>query len=246
MIKQELEKYKLLTGYNLHQLELDYMQNIVLKILYAKYDKLYFKGGTCLQKCFGIKRFSEDLDFNYEDIDLIQLMNYLKNYFPYDFSIKEHKKTSFGDTFSLIIKGVLYTGSSQSTCKLLLDFRKGDVYKKATLLTINPFYEDILSYTVLVLHVEEILAEKIRAILTRYKARDVYDLNELLLKNVTINLSLVNKKLKTYNKIFDKIEFEEKLEEKRKIYDKEISKLIDTYPDFETSKKLILEQLNKL
>ena len=55
MIKRDLEKYKVLTSYNLHQLELDYLQNLALKVLYDKYSTLYFKGGTCLKKCYGIK-----------------------------------------------------------------------------------------------------------------------------------------------------------------------------------------------
>ena len=99
------------------------------------------------------------------------------------------------------------------------------------------------NYFLLALDKEEILAEKIRAILTRYKARDVYDLNELLLDKVKINFDLINKKLQTYNKTFIPDEFEEKLEEKRSIYNEEMQRLTNIFDDFETCKKRILSKI---
>ena len=64
MEKNELSVYKSKLNYNLGQLELDYYQHLILSKIFEKYNTIYFKGGTCLQKCYGIKRFSEDLDFN--------------------------------------------------------------------------------------------------------------------------------------------------------------------------------------
>jgi predicted nucleotidyltransferase component of viral defense system len=232
MIKKDLEKYKVLTSYNLHQLELDYLQNLALIVLYDKFSSLYFKGGTCLQKCYGIKRFSEDLDFNYENIDLDELLNYLKNYFPFEFEIKDRKKTNFGETIIILIKGLLYDGARQSLCKLSLDFRKGDTYKKSVLKEINPIYEDIPKYSVLTLDLEEILSEKIRAILTRTKARDVFDLYELLKMGLKIDLDLVNLKLKSYGVAWSKKDFFIKCQEKEKIYVQELSNLMKVYPSF--------------
>lgn len=54
--------------------EKDYYITIFLKELVGKEPLLVFKGGTCLSKCFGlIKRFSEDIDINLENIkDLTQ------------------------------------------------------------------------------------------------------------------------------------------------------------------------------
>lgn len=53
----------------------------------------------------------------------------------------------------------------------------------------------------------------------------------------------MNKKLKTYNKTFNKKEFQEQLEEKRKIYDEEIKRLTNIYDDFDTCKKRILREI---
>jgi len=84
----------------------------------------------------------------------------------------------------------------------------------------------------------------VRAIVTRYKARDVYDLNELLLNGVKIDFDLIDKKLHTYNKTFNQEEFVEKLEEKRTIYDEEMKRLTNIFDSFDTCKKHIVEQIN--
>jgi predicted nucleotidyltransferase component of viral defense system len=239
MEKYELETYKNKLNYNLMQLELDYYQHFTLSKLFQNFNKIYFKGGTCLQKCYGIKRFSEDLDFNYEHINISIIIKFLEKLF--ETKITDIYKTKFGISFSIKIKGILYDGSSRSMCKLTFDFRENDTYGERLKKIIRPIYSDLPQYFLLAINEQEILAEKIRAIITRYKARDVYDLNELLLNKVMIDLNLINKKLKTYNKVFDLNEFYEKLEEKRSIYDEEMKRLTNIYDDFDTCKKNIFE-----
>ena len=241
MDKIELQTYAQKLNYNLGQLELDYYQHLILEKLFDKFNKIYFKGGTCLQKCYGIKRFSEDLDFNYIELDIKEIITFIENIF--ETKIIDYYKTKFGVSFSIRFKGILFNGSSQSKCKISFDFRNKNIYNKPLKKIIRPIYKDLPQYFLLALNEEEILAEKIRAILTRYKARDVYDLNELLLNEVKVNLDLVNKKLLTYDKKFNKKEFEEKLEEKRSIYDEEMKRLTKIYDDFETCKNRILEKI---
>jgi len=244
MEKNELRAYSQKLNYNLGQLELDYYQHFILAKLYDEFNSIYFKGGTCLQKCYGIKRFSEDLDFNYVDVEIKKLIAFIEK----NFGTKTagQYKTRFGTSFSIRFRGILYNGTNQSMCKLSFDFRNRDVFNKPLKIIIRPIYHDLPNYFLLALDPEEILAEKIRAILTRYKARDVFDLNELLLNEVSIDFDLVNKKLKTYDKTFSDEEFEERLEEKRSIYDEEMKRLTRIYDDFDTCKKRILTEINHL
>jgi predicted nucleotidyltransferase component of viral defense system len=243
MEKNELRTYSQKMNYNLGQLELDYYQHFILHKLFEKFNTIYFKGGTCLQKCYGIKRFSEDLDFNYKSIKISEIIIFIEEMF--ETKITNYNKTPFGESFSVQFKGILYNGESQSMCKISFDFRENDTYNEPLKIIIRPIYKDLPQYFLLALNEEEILAEKIRAIITRYKARDVYDLNELLINEVKINFELINKKLKTYNKVFEEKEFEEKLEEKRKIYDEEMKRLTNIYDDFDTCKKRILREIKK-
>ena len=243
MERNELQAYKSKLNYNLGQLELDYYQHLILAKLYGEFNTMYFKGGTCLQKCYGIKRFSEDLDFNYVDIEVEKIILFIENVF--EAKIIDYYDTRFGTSFSIRFKGILFSGSGQSLCKLSFDFRNGDIYNSAIKKIIRPIYHDLPNYFLLALDEEEVLAEKIRAILTRYKARDVYDLNELILNNVNIDFELVDKKLATYDKVFEQGEFEKKLEEKRSIYDAEMKRLTNIFDDFDTCKKRILEMVIK-
>lgn len=243
MDKLELQTYTSKLNYNLGQLELDYYQHLILAKIFEKFNTIYFKGGTCLQKCYGIKRFSEDLDFNYINLEIKEIIKFIETIFETE--INDYYESKFGVTFSIRFEGILFNGSTQSMCKISFDFRNKDIYNKPLKKIIRPIYTDLPQYFLLALDEEEILAEKIRTILTRYKARDVYDLNELLLNEVHINWELVNKKLKTYDKIFNKEEFEEKLEEKRSIYDEEIKRLTNIYDNFDTCKKQILKEIKK-
>ncbi|MCD4772055.1 MAG: nucleotidyl transferase AbiEii/AbiGii toxin family protein [Bacteroidales bacterium] len=240
MERIELQGYKSKLNYNLGQLELDYYQHFILAKLYNEFNTIYFKGGTCLQKCYGIKRFSEDLDFNYVDIEIKKITEFIETIF--ETKIIDYYETKFGICFSIRFIGILYNGTNQSMCKVSFDFRKEDIYNKALKKIIRPIYYDLPNYFLLALDEEEILAEKIRAIITRYKARDVYDLNELLLNKVSMNLDLVNKKLATYDKTFKQLEFEEKLEEKRSIFDEEMKRLTNIFEDFDSCKKRILKK----
>lgn len=238
MERYELQSYKEKTGYNLGQLELDYYQHFILSRLYENYNTVYFKGGTCLQKCYGIKRFSEDLDFNYFDLQAQEIISFIEGTF--EEKIIDYHENRFGMNFKIRFRGILYNGNAQTLCRISFDFRENDIYREPIKNIIRPLYHDLPNYFILALNPEEILAEKIRAILTRFKARDVYDLNELLLNNVRVDFDLVNKKLKSYEKVFNLPEFKAKLEEKRKIYKQELQRLTKVFDDFDSCKESIL------
>ena len=244
MEKIELISYSKKNNYNLGQLELDYYQHYILSKLFNKFNFIYFKGGTCLQKCYGIKRFSEDLDFNYTQDDINEIIKFIEETF--DEKIFDIYETEFGISFSIKFKGILYNGDNRSMCKISFDFRLNDKYMPEIKKIIRPIYNDLPSYFLLALNEEEILAEKVRAIITRYKARDVYDLNELLLNDIKINLKLINQKLKTYNKTFNLKEFQEKIEEKRTIFDEEMKKLTNIFDNFDNCKNNIIEEFQKI
>lgn len=242
LTKNELKEYKEKLGYDLHQLELDYFQHVILSKLYQKHTNIFFKGGTCLQKVYGIKRFSEDLDFNYKE----DIQNVKKTIKKTVGDTSNEKKTRFGTSFKTIFEGILYTGNPQSKCTISYDFRKNDTYLKPRKKQIRPPYKDLQRYILLSLHEEEILAEKTRALLARNKARDLFDLHELLLENTTINTDLIQKKLETYNVQLTPESFEKAILDKKEYYDEELSRLTPIYPPYEEVKDSMKHLKNKL
>jgi predicted nucleotidyltransferase component of viral defense system len=89
---------------------------------------------------------------------------------------------------------------------------------------------------------EEILAEKIRAILTRVKARDVYDMWFLIKKGVKVNKKIINEKLGYYSLKFNKDKFISNVKRIEKTWGKELEPLVSFIPDFKTVFKEINEK----
>lgn len=244
--REELKDYAKIRGLNLGQAEKDYFQNIILFILYQTYgNELVFKGGTALNKCYGLDRFSEDLDFTCSNkIDIGRIEEGLKR-FRLDFEMKKDEYEN-GIKISLLIKGPLYTGIRLSLCKFIVDlsFRENAVLKPA-IKTIGRFMEEIPAFDVFVMNEEEILAEKTRAIMSRAKARDVYDLWFLLKKGVKFDEELAKKKLKYYNQEWDFEEFRKHINLKESVWITELSPLVDNPPKFREARDFILMEVSK-
>jgi predicted nucleotidyltransferase component of viral defense system len=109
---------------------------------------------------------------------------------------------------------------------------------------VGKLINEIPSFDVLVMKEEEILAEKIRAIYTRNKARDVYDLNFLLKKGIKIKEDLINKKL-PFNKIkYSKNSLIKKVLEKKEIWEIEMKPLLKNFIEFKEALRNIKEKIN--
>ncbi len=245
--KEELKNYAKIAGLkNLGQAEKDYIQNIILFILYQEYgNTLIFKGGTALKKCYGLDRFSEDLDFTCTDkVDTKKLESGLKRFgIEYEIETKEYGN---GLKVILRIKGPLYLGVRLSLCHFIIDFSfRENVELKPTIKTIGRFLEELPEFDVAVMDEKEILAEKVRAIMSRTKARDVYDLFFLLEKGVPFDKELIEKKLKYYGESWSPVKFEKQLNLKETIWNSELGPLISTVPEFKAVKNAIMEKIPK-
>ena len=245
--RKELEEYAKTRGVNnIGHAEKDYFQNILLFTIYQNFgNEIVFKGGTALSKCYGLNRFSEDLDFTCKnEFSFKNISDSLKR-FKLDFEVEEETLEK-SKNFSIKIKGPLYNGNKNSICKIILDCSfKEEVICKPLIKHIGRFLEEIPSFDVYVMSQEEILAEKIRTILTRNKARDICDTYFLINSQIKINKELVNQKLDFYNKKFNEKEFVHAVKAKRGIWKSELSSLITNVPDFNTVIKIISNSLKE-
>lgn len=91
---------------------------------------------------------------------------------------------------------------------------------------------------------EEIYAEKIRALFTRKQARDLYDI--YMMQGRTPSRSLVNEKLKYYSKEFNLEEAEERVEDLERIWEKELEPLVKEVPIYKEVKETVLKELEVL
>ena len=94
---------------------------------------------------------------------------------------------------------------------------------------------------------KEILAEKISAVYSRNKARDVYDLWFLTKKAVEIDTELIQKKLKNCKLLFSYSELFKKINEKERIWEPELKDfIIGSLPDFKQVRNYLADHLKVL
>jgi predicted nucleotidyltransferase component of viral defense system len=205
-LRKRLEAVSQKTSLRLDILQQDYLLSWILFGVFTHpllKDNLVFKGGTCLKKCyFGDYRFSQDLDFTAKSLlpqgqalfsllaDSIKNIEVLiKNYAPMEIFIQKYKEKSphpFGqEAFTIYGK---FPWQTSTPTRVMIEISREEILlfppqSKALIHDYGePLEVNIISYSL-----EEIILEKLRAILqhtkkiherdwNRSRARDYYDL----------------------------------------------------------------------
>jgi len=237
MNRDELCRYVGVTGFSLGHVEKDYLQHIVLGGLSRKSaGMLVFKGGTALQKTGIVRRFSEDLDFTArEGLALDRIVGAargaLEAYnFPSEMDNRVDKEWTSG--FRLKVRGPLYLGG-RGLCSIRVEIsRRETVLLKPERKELAPPYADILPYILDIMQNEEILAEKLRAISTRQKARDLYDAYMLLKKGVKVDVALAERKMDYYDRKLDVPALLDRIELLKPGWERELDGILEDVPPF--------------
>ena len=179
-----LEELKRLAGEwhtNEQNVTREYAQHVFLCCLYGDpaADKLFFKGGTALRILHRSPRFSEDLDFTgnaslHATKNLIEKTARKMRPEINELALTESKPTTGG--YFGILNGTL--GPMQTQIQIQISLRQ-KISQGEPMLVTTPLTP---SYSVLALQEEEIVREKIEALLARSKPRDFYDLYFILRK----------------------------------------------------------------
>ena len=229
--------------------EKDYLQELLLSELYSsKIGKLLiFRGGTAISKVYGSGRFSEDLDFiisrdaaadelNREVEAAIKRLNF---YYETRFETKRFRNMI---KYSIKIDGPIYAVARNVQARESIEadintyerplYRTNEVYRV-------PIYSDLRPYTLKAASVEELLADKVKALLERTQpvARDLYDAWILIRKyRVKLDTAAVDKKMRMFGKLPNE-EFSMKMMLKRvkaleKEWSTELSRLMVAVPKY--------------
>jgi len=87
------------------------------------------------------------------------------------------------------------------------------------------------------------MAEKVRAIMTREKPRDLYDLWFLLKRGVAPDIGMINAKLKPYEKNYSKREFAKKVDLKKASWKTDLQGLvIGALVEFDKAREEVLKR----
>lgn len=246
------------TGFrDLRQLEKDYLLILLLYEIYNLFnDELIFKGGTSLKYFYNLNRFSEDLDFSYIGLntsekrgDITRRLNRAFDSLGLQYKVvkREHRGNKengevVGINFEISVNGPLNERlKNMQNIKIDISLRK-DVLREPDLRYLLPAYQDIPVFVVPVMNIEEIVSEKIAAILERDKMRDIYDLYFLIVMHKTkIDRSLILEKVKRRGENFQGEILQKKIREASNLmkWKSELSYLVNPLPDnMEVIKKL--------
>jgi len=217
----------------LHVLEQDYVQALFLQKLYRESENLVFKGGTFLKHAYGLDRFSEDLDFTLAEDqgDVVSVLqksaNSLSEY-GVEAKIDDINENDISITCRLRYRGPLFDGSDRSKGSIEIDVSKRDdilLDPEWTRLFFD--YPEISVVNALGLQKKELLAEKLRALSTRNKARDLYDCWYLVNQGAEPDIELFKKKMDVVN-----TEHELKVSVTEEAWKDDLNIFLENPPDF--------------
>lgn len=190
----EISKLAHKLGLGDRTIEKDYVLTWILQAIANSplCHQMVFKGGTAVKKMYIPEyRFSEDLDFTLLDLDITNaalesniasLFRWLRENANLTLEIRKVDIHSSGDpAFYLNYVGPLQGQISSRFLKI--DFTRGEVlaYPLQNLPVLSQ-YSDLQKREawLQVYSIEEILAEKLRSLLTRAEPRDLYDIHYIL------------------------------------------------------------------
>jgi len=229
--------------------EKDYLIELaLLSLSRSTRNELVFKGGTCLCKFYGLDRFSEDIDFTVrKELDYEGTFKRIvsdMSAFGVEADLKGLKKVYNTISVTIKAKGPLFEGTPRSVCSIKADMNlRSSIDLEPELKSFDSMYPNMPRFSLLCMPEKEILAEKVRAIMTRGKARDVYDLRFLLETGVEFDEGLVRKKLEYYGEKWSPKKFREGLRLREGVWRTELGPLVTRVPDFAETKRIILEKL---
>ncbi len=141
-------------------------------------NNLIFSGGTMLRLCFGLDRYSVELDFwVIKDIDFAKLYKDLKEYLSVYYSISDSKNKFYTILFEL--------RSPNYPRSLKIEIRKEP--KKVKIETAIAYSKNS-NIQVMVKHVSlpDMMTAKLQAFLNRKEIRDIYDIEFLYKKGISL------------------------------------------------------------
>jgi predicted nucleotidyltransferase component of viral defense system len=202
LTKEQLQQLSKEYKINEYVVAREYFQLLLLKELYSKNfsQQIFFKGGTCIRLIYGGSRFSEDLDFTVETEEK-EFEGEIQKFFKemvkkYPVTFKE-KDTIVGKTYLATIK----TDFLKQKVYIKLDFSfREKVIKPSKEIIKDNAYPVVFRGFIYCLSKDEILAEKIRALISREKSRDLYDIWMLLELGSQFKREMIEKKLNYYDK----------------------------------------------
>lgn len=245
------------------QIEMDYILSWILQGVAQHEDlskAIAFKGGTVLKKIyFEDYRFSEDLDFTLtaDDVSNEQIFSWFKEVFKYILDeaniplaiVDDNEHADGGINFYTSYTGPLGGTGAHKSVKIDISRTEHLICEpvlKAAILS----YSDQSEHQLLCYSLEEVLVEKLRSVIQRMQARDLYDIWYLLeIYGMDAESHSNDFKVKCECKGINPASFQSKLKQRLPQYgarwDSSIANQINDLPHFDKVTREVMRQLKK-
>jgi predicted nucleotidyltransferase component of viral defense system len=236
-------------GIGMQVQERDYLQHLLLWLLYSRSQDLIYKGGTALRMVYGGNRYSEDLDFNGRgDVAILQsfwqeIVARLRD-FGILAEIRREWVSDVGYSFDVSFQGPLYDGRDRSKGKVRVDVNRRPEEVMVRRELVMSEYDDVRPFVVTVLTLEHLMAEKVRALLVRGKPRDLYDMWLMLNQGVQLDDTLIERKLALYEMRWDRDTLAVALDRVRTDWERDLRHLLPQFVPYEIAREGVIAQLD--
>jgi len=192
---------------------------------------------------------TEDLDFTMaKESDIKKIISNLRRDFGnlgINTRISDLEEKDKSLSFKISAEGPLFT-KEIDRCFVSVEISKREEVFNYMATELKTNYREILGFSAIVMAEKEILAEKIRALLTRNQARDLYDIYFLLKKGTKIDIGLINRKLEYYGRKAGIKEIVSSIKNKKEIWLPELNSfVIGEIPDFRIVEKYTASKIKQ-
>ncbi len=244
LTRQQLQRIAQREQVGLQAVERDYLQHLLVALLYARSQELVFKGGTALRLIYKGNRYSEDLDFNGpNDVPRLRVLwaevCQELEFYGIGAEIRQEWQSEFGYSFDVSYRGPLYDGRDRSKGKVRVDvsLREESVATRRELVT--AIYDDVRPFVAIVLTPEHLFAEKMRALLVRAKPRDLYDLWLMSRQGWRLGRNILSQKLALYDLEYTPERLNETLARVAADWERDMRPLLPQYVPFEDVSRVV-------
>lgn len=190
----ELKRYAHMRRLRLvDQIWKDYLQDLVLHVLYGRTPALVFRGGTCIWKLYRGDRFSEDLDMCAGSVpdDVGEHVARELGFLGFDCSVRG-KRTGGMEYVKLSVSSPAHPRPVPLQVEIL---RSEECYGRSAQMTMYTPYPDIPPVELRAQAAGDIATDKVSAIHDRDKPRDVHDLYTLMRQGVRPDMAEVRRRV---------------------------------------------------
>jgi predicted nucleotidyltransferase component of viral defense system len=246
LTRRQVERLAARDGVSLFVRERDYVQAAFLGRLCASTAGLVLKGGTCIRLVHGSPRYSEDLDFGSrlgaEDAwraveEAVRELGRL----GIEAVLRDRRGSATGFGAAISYRGPLFDGRDGTKGRVRVDVSLRGEGLEDERVAVRTDYDDVRTFVAVCATPAHLLAEKVRALLVRGKARDLFDVWFLLGRGVTPDRALIDRKLCLYGRWYSPEEAAARVAGLEKDWERDLGPLLGSAPPFAAVAREVLD-----